>query len=83
MGTVRKGGGRGSRGAKASQVRKTGTGNGSNGTAMHIAAAQGDSVFHAVRMRAYELFLERGATHGNDLADWFKAEQELLSAQRL
>jgi len=27
-------------------------------------------------MRAYELFIKRGATHGDDLADWF-AEQEL------
>jgi hypothetical protein len=83
MGTVRKGSGRGSRGAKAAQVRRTAKGNGLNGAATHIAAAQGDSVVEAVRMRAYELFLERGAIHGNDLADWFKAEQELLGAQRL
>ena len=24
---------------------------------------------------AYELFLKRGATHGNDLGDWLEAEQ--------
>jgi hypothetical protein len=30
-----------------------------------------------IRKRAYELFLARGATHGADLADWFRAEQEL------
>jgi hypothetical protein len=30
-----------------------------------------------IRKRAYELFLSRGAAHGADLADWFRAEQEL------
>ncbi len=29
-----------------------------------------------IARRAYELFLARGAIHGNDLADWFRAEQE-------
>ena len=33
-----------------------------------------------IRLRAYELFLARGATHGNDLADWLNAERELLGA---
>ena len=31
----------------------------------------------AIARRAYELFLERGSMHGDDLADWFRAEQEL------
>jgi len=31
----------------------------------------------AIARRAYELFLERGSTHGDDLADWLRAEQEL------
>ena len=30
-----------------------------------------------VRKRAFELFLERGAVHGNDQEDWFRAETEL------
>ncbi len=30
-----------------------------------------------IRERAYELFLSRGAAHGNDLRDWFLAEREL------
>jgi hypothetical protein len=30
-----------------------------------------------IRMRAYHLFLERGAVHGADIADWFRAEEEL------
>lgn len=30
-----------------------------------------------VKMRAFELFLERGGSHGNDHEDWFRAETEL------
>jgi hypothetical protein len=28
-------------------------------------------------MRAYELFLQRGAQHGQDFEDWLAAEREL------
>jgi DUF2934 family protein len=36
-----------------------------------------------IEERAYEIFLERGATDGDDLADWLKAEEELKAlAQR-
>jgi hypothetical protein len=31
-------------------------------------------------MRAYEIFMARGASHGHDWADWFRAEQELNGA---
>jgi hypothetical protein len=31
----------------------------------------------AVAGRAYELFMERGASDGHDVDDWLKAEQEL------
>ena len=30
-----------------------------------------------VRLRAYELYLRRGAAPGDDLADWLQAEREL------
>ena len=30
-----------------------------------------------VRLRAYELYLQRGAAPGNDLGDWLQAEREL------
>jgi hypothetical protein len=30
-----------------------------------------------IAMRAYELFLLRGATHGDDWRDWLTAEREL------
>jgi Protein of unknown function (DUF2934) len=32
----------------------------------------------AIERRAYEIFLARGAVEGNDLSDWFAAEEELL-----
>jgi Protein of unknown function (DUF2934) len=31
-----------------------------------------------IEMRAYQIFLDRGATHGQDLADWLQAEKDLL-----
>ena len=34
-----------------------------------------------IRLRAYEIFLARGATHGDDLADWLIAERELRGAR--
>jgi hypothetical protein len=30
-----------------------------------------------VRVRAYQRYLERGSTHGNDVEDWVEAEKEL------
>jgi hypothetical protein len=35
-------------------------------------------VEHVIRMRAYELFLQRGGGHGHDQDDWLAAERELL-----
>ena len=53
---------------------------GSNGSSAHNGAANAGLHIEALRMRAYELFLERGAIHGDDLADWFRAEHELRAA---
>jgi hypothetical protein len=37
------------------------------------------AVFHEeIAARAYELFLGRGCRHGDDWADWFRAEAEVL-----
>lgn len=37
------------------------------------------SVYHQeIAFRAYELFLARGCQHGDDWADWFRAESEVL-----
>ncbi len=46
-------------------------------------AAPGTRVnIETIRERAYELFLARGAVHGDDLADWLNAERELRGAQK-
>jgi hypothetical protein len=34
-----------------------------------------------IARRAFELFLSRGADHGNDLNDWLRAEHELRAQQ--
>lgn len=31
----------------------------------------------AIRQRAYELYVQRGKTHGHAIDDWLKAEAEL------
>jgi hypothetical protein len=58
----------------------------SNGTPAHNSApaARLDSEMNieTIRVRAYQLFIARGATHGNDLADWLNAERELVGAPR-
>jgi Protein of unknown function (DUF2934) len=48
------------------------------------AGASGSNVemnIEAIRVRAYQLFLARGAAHGDDLGDWLNAEKELRGAQ--
>lgn len=42
-------------------------------------ASLASTVFHEqIAARAYELFLARGGQHGDDWADWFRAEAEVL-----
>ena len=31
-----------------------------------------------VELRAYQIYVERGGAHGNDLEDWLQAEAELI-----
>lgn len=42
--------------------------------------AKAEPISEMVRMRAYYIFLARGGSHGNDLADWLAAEREVRSA---
>jgi hypothetical protein len=36
-------------------------------------------IYEEVALRAYELFLARGAAHGRDLQDWLDAERQLTA----
>lgn len=36
----------------------------------------------AIRLRAYELFEERGCQHGHDVEDWLRAEYEVKNRTR-
>jgi hypothetical protein len=33
---------------------------------------------HAIRLRAYELYVQRGMAHGHAIDDWLKAEAEFV-----
>jgi hypothetical protein len=45
-------------------------------TQVQLANAAG---LEEIRLRAYELHLEKGCAHGQDLEDWLQAEQELAA----
>lgn len=49
---------------------------GSNGHPA-MAPASEASIRAEIEFRAYGIFLARGGAHGDDLADWLKAEREL------
>ena len=52
-----------------------------NGAAASNGVAHCEADIESIRLRAYEIFVARGATHGDDLADWFNAERELRGAR--
>lgn len=41
-------------------------------------AAKSQPAREEIALRAYQIYLERGCTPGNELEDWVRAEQELL-----
>jgi Protein of unknown function (DUF2934) len=86
MATVRKGNGTTVRRRSKSAAKEAATAQESNGMPAHNGAAAArldrEMNIETIRVRAYELFLARGAAHGNDLADWLNAERELLGARR-
>ena len=47
-------------------------------TAKKSASAKSAPTHEEVALRAYEIYLERGGTPGDALADWTRAERELL-----
>jgi DNA-binding winged helix-turn-helix (wHTH) protein len=53
-----------------------------SGNATQAEAAEtkvADSARHQIRIRAYEIYLERGEQPGRDLDDWLQAERELTT----
>ena len=46
------------------------------------SVTQGVVARHAIALRAYELFEERGRTPGRELDDWLRAEREMQEAKR-
>ena len=72
---------------KSADKQATVTSRESNGLATHNGGADTGSNpelnIETIRVRAYQLFCERGATHGRDLADWLQAERELRAARKL
>ena len=40
--------------------------------------AEGHSTREEVELRAYQIYIERGGAHGQDVDDWLQAELELL-----
>lgn len=86
MATVRKGKGTTARGRTKSESKLvTATPQEPNGRAARNgadeAARNGEMNIETIRMRAYELFQARGASHGDDLADWFNAEKEVRTGR--
>ncbi len=41
-----------------------------------------DQVQPMIAQRAYELYEQRGHTHGHDLEDWLEAERQILNEAR-
>ncbi len=40
-----------------------------------VAPPRGEALHQRIREKAYELFLQRGRTHGRHLDDWLEAER--------
>lgn len=43
-----------------------------------VSSTSGPAADERIRMRAYELYRERGGRVGDDMADWLQAEREYL-----
>jgi Protein of unknown function (DUF2934) len=56
-----------------------------NGTAATAVATPNPAppTFEQIRQRAYLLYLERGAGHGQDWDDWFVAERQLVASRAI
>ena len=67
--------------SKAPSTEKFLTAPSSSPDHMGITTMNQTPTLEEIRLRAYQLYLERGAAHGRDLDDWFVAER-LLTGSR-
>jgi hypothetical protein len=51
---------------------------GSDPAELHAPQIDGSEAQEQIRLRAYELYRERGGRVGDDMADWLQAEREYL-----
>ena len=42
------------------------------------SAKNSQDLYEAIAFKAYELFLGRGGSHGNDMEDWLEAERIIV-----
>jgi hypothetical protein len=47
--------------------------------AVSVSAETAAPLEEEIALRAYEIYLERGKTDGNDVDDWLRAEYELTA----
>jgi Protein of unknown function (DUF2934) len=66
--------------SSTTRSKKTAANPGSESTALPATNGNGNgngNVEEAIRVRAYQLFEQRGRTHGHDVEDWFRAIAEV------
>lgn len=51
-----------------------------DGALESLLCQSADAQRHAIEQRAYQMFLERGGTHGYDLHDWLEAKRLLFGS---
>lgn len=49
-----------------------------NGSNHHPSGNNHQPTHETIAVRAYEIYVNRGAYHGRDLDDWLEAERELM-----
>lgn len=61
------------------QPKKTQGGNGDSWATSRAKQADTtpDSLRQRIEQKAYQIFAQRGFSHGNDLADWYEAEKQV------
>jgi hypothetical protein len=63
-------------------ARTNGNENGSSPRTRSKATKKKLSTHEQIELRAYEIFLERNGAPGDPLADWVRAEREVLAAAK-